>query len=556
MKLSRTCLPVILAAVLASIAEAATLSPDTLADAFGSITTEDVMKHVKVLSSDGFEGRAPASRGEERTVGYLIEQFRRMGLQPGNPDGSFVQKVPLMGVRSDFDVRIAFQGERFDVSQPGEFVFSCLRFEPVLTVTNSPLVFVGYGVVAPEYGWDDFKGVDVRGKTLVMLINDPPVPDPHDPGKLNEGVFRGHAMTYYGRWTYKYEIAASRGAAAAIIVHETGPAGYPYLVLAAGYGRETFDLQGSTEPKLDVQGWMTLPTAIKLFGKAGLDFQQMKAQAVKRDFKPVSLGGVADFKVTNVLRTVESQNVIGKITGADRPDEYLIYTAHWDHLGRNEKLPGDQVYNGALDNATGTAGLLELAEAFRKLPKPPARTVIFLGVTAEEKGLLGSKYYAEHPLYPLARTLANINMDGLNPWGDTHDIEVVGLGQTTLEDDLQRAAATQQRVIKPDSEPQKGRFYRSDHFEFAKVGVPGLYIKGGVDLIGKPSGFGKQKLDEYTERDYHKVTDEIRPDWDFAGAVRDLRLLVQVGYGVAEGGKFPEWKAGSEFRSRRKTTSR
>jgi Zn-dependent M28 family amino/carboxypeptidase len=555
MKLSRTCLPVILSAVLASIAEGASPSPVSLSNALGSITTDALMKHLKVLSSDQFEGRAPASQGEQLTVSYLIAQFRTIGLEPGNPDGSFVQKVPLMGVKSDFDARITLKGEPFEVSQPGEFVFSCLRSEPVLTVTNSSLIFVGYGVVAPEYGWDDFKGVDVRGKTLVMLINDPPVPDPHDPNKLDDDFFRGHAMTYYGRWTYKYEVAASRGAAAAIIVHETGPAGYPYLVVASGYARETFDLQNSPDKKLDVQGWMTLPTATRLFAKAGLDFLQMKAQALKRDFRPIPLGGVADFKVTNTLRAVESQNVAGKITGTDRLSEYVIYSAHWDHLGRNEKLPGDQIYNGALDNATGTAGLLEIAKTFRQMSKC-SRTIVFLCVTAEEKGLLGSKYYAEHPLYPLERTLANINMDGLNPWGDTHDIEVVGFGQTTLEDDLQRAATTQKRVIKPDSEPQKGRFYRSDHFEFAKVGVPGLYIKGGVDLIGKPSGFGKQKLDEYTERDYHKVTDEIRPDWDFTGAVRDLQLLVMVGYGVAEGDKFPEWKAGSEFRSRRKTTSR
>jgi Zn-dependent M28 family amino/carboxypeptidase len=551
MKLSRTCLPVILSAVLASIAEGASPSPADLNNAFALITTNDLLNHVKLLSSDQFEGRAPASRGEQRTVGYLIEQFRRIGLEPGNPDASFVQKVPLMGVKSDFNVTMTLKGEPFEVSQPGDFVFSCLRFEPVITVTNSPLIFVGYGVMAPEYGWDDFKGADVRGKTLVMLVNDPPVPDALDPDKLDEQVFGGRAMTYYGRWTYKYEIAAAMGAAAAIIVHETGPAGYPYLVVAAGYGRETFDLHDSRDKKLAVQGWMTAPTATRLFARAGLDFQQMKAQALKRDFRPVPLDGALNFKVTNTLRVVESQNVVAKITGADRSNEYVVYTAHWDHLGRNEKLPGDQIYNGALDNATGTAGLLEIAKTFRQLSKC-RRTIVFLSVTAEEKGLLGSKYYAEHPLYPLDRTLANINMDGLNPWGDTRDIEVVGFGQTTLEDDLQRAAATQQRVIKPDSEPQKGRFYRSDHFEFAKVGVPGLYIKGGVDVIGKPAAFGKQKLDEYTEHDYHKVTDEIRADWDFTGAVRDLQLLVQVGYGIAQGDKFPEWKAGSEFRSRRK----
>jgi Zn-dependent M28 family amino/carboxypeptidase len=512
------------------------------------------MRHVKVLSSDEFEGRAPASRGEELTVKYLAEQFRSIGLEPGNPSGSsYVQKVPLMGITSEFDANLMVQGRPLKFSQPGEWVFTCLRFDPLVAVTNSELVFVGYGVVAPEYGWDDFKGVDVRGKTLVMLINDPPIPDPAEPNRLDDKIFKGKAMTYYGRWTYKYEIAAEKGAAAAIIVHETGPAGYPYLVLAAGYGRETFDLQDSRDKKLAVQAWMTLGAATKLFAESGLDLQQLKREALKREFKPVSLPATANLTVGNKLRRVESQNVIGRIVGAEKPNEYVIYTAHWDHLGRNEKLTGDQIYNGALDNATGTAGLLEIAAAFRKLRRPPQRSVVFLAVTAEEKGLLGSKYYAEHPVFSIDRSLANINMDGLNPWGDTRDIEVVGFGQTTLEDELQRAAKAQQRVIRSDSEPEKGRFYRSDHFEFAKVGVPGLYIKGGIDVIGKSAGYGKQKLDEYTERDYHKLSDEIKPDWDFSGAVKDLRLLVQVGYAVAQGERNPEWKEGSEFRNKRRS---
>ena len=294
-------------------------------------------------------------------------------------------------------------------------MFSCLRFEPEISVTNSELVFVGYGVVAPEYNWDDFKGFDVRGKTLVFLINDPPVTDSGDPTRLDDATFKGGAMTYYGRWTYKYEIAAEKGAAAAIIVHETGPAGYPYMVVAANYARETFDLLESRDKKLGVQGWMTLDGATNLFAKAGFDFAQMKASALKRDFKPVVLGTKADFRVRNKLRPVNSQNVVGKIAGSEKPNEYMIYTAHWDHLGRNEKLTGDQIYNGALDNATGTAGLLEIAQTFGKMKSAPKRTIVFLFVTAEEKGLLGSKYYAEHPLYPLAGTLANINMDGLNP---------------------------------------------------------------------------------------------------------------------------------------------
>jgi len=519
-------------------------------EALRSIGTNDLLRHVTVLSSDEFEGRAPATRGEEVTVKYVADQLRSYGIQPGNADGSYVQKVPLMGVTSEIAAKLRVAGQSHEVSQPAEAVFSCLRFEPEISVTNSELVFVGYGVVAPEYNWDDFKGVDVRGKTLVFLINDPPVADPGDTTRPDEKIFKGRAMTYYGRWTYKYEIAAEKGAAAAIIVHETGPAGYPYMVVAANYARETFDLQESRDKKLAVQGWMTLGGATNLFAKAGFDFAEMKARALKRDFKPVALKTTADFRVRNRLRPVNSQNVVGKITGSGTPNEYVIYTAHWDHLGRNEKLTGDQIYNGALDNATGTAGLLEIAQAFGKLNSTPKRTFVFLFVTAEEKGLLGSKYYAEHPLYPLAGTLANINMDGLNPWGATRDIEVVGYGQTTLEDDLAKVATAQGRVIRPDSEPQKGRFYRSDHFEFAKVGVPGLYIKGGVDMIGKSADYGKQKLDEYTERDYHKLTDEIKPDWDFSGAVEDLRLLVKVGLTVANGETVPEWKEGSEFKAK------
>jgi Zn-dependent M28 family amino/carboxypeptidase len=527
--------------------QGATASND---EALRSIVTNDLVRHVGVLSSDEFEGRAPATRGEEVTVKYLADQLRSYGIQPGNPDGSFMQKVPLMGVTSEIAAKLRVAGQPHEVSQPAEAVFSCLRFEPEIVVTNSELVFVGYGVVAPEYGWDDFKGVDVRGKTLVFLINDPPVADPGDPNRLDDATFKGRAMTYYGRWTYKYEIAAEKGAAAAIIVHETGPAGYPYMVVAANYARETFDLQESGDKKLAVQGWMTFGGATNLFAKAGFDFAEMKARALRRDFKPVALKTTADFRVQNKLRPVNSQNVVGKVTGSEKPNEYVIYTAHWDHLGRNEKLTGDQIYNGALDNATGTAGLLEIAAAFGKMKTAPKRTFVFLFVTAEEKGLLGSKYYAEHPLYPLAGTLANINMDGLNPWGATRDIEVVGYGQTTMEDDLEKVAMAQGRVIRPDSEPQKGRFYRSDHFEFAKVGVPGLYIKGGVDVIGKSAGYGKQKLDEYTERDYHKLTDEIKPDWDFSGAVQDLRLLVEVGLAVANGETVPGWKEGSEFRSK------
>lgn len=530
-------------------------APPAIAPASASIDAGQLLAHIKRLASDEFEGRGPATRGEELTVRYLVDEFKRYGLKPGHPDGGYIQKVPLMGATSEAEVSIATGAKKLAFSMPGDLIATSLRFEPEVKVENSDVVFVGYGIVAPEYGWNDYKDVDVRGKTIVMLINDPPIADPSDATKLDDAMFKGKAMTYYGRWTYKYEIAAAKGAAAALIVHETGPAGYPYFVLISSHARENFDLQSPDKNagRVAVQGWMTLPKAQEFFTQAGQDFGALKQAALKKDFRPVALGAKASFTIRNKLRPVDSQNVVAKLEGSDPKlkDEYVIYTAHWDHIGRNEKLEGDQIFNGALDNASGTAGLLELAEAYTKLKTPPKRSVMFLAVTAEEKGLLGAKYYAEHPLYPLTRTLANLNMDGINTWGRTRDIEVIGYGNSTLEDVLKEAAVAQKRFIKPDSGPEKGRFFRSDHFEFSKLGVPALYLKSGIDFIGQPAGYGQKKIDEYTERDYHKVTDEVKPDWDMSGGVDDLRLLLEIGWRVAGADQWPEWKAGSEFKARR-----
>jgi len=525
-------------------------------DAEAGITADDLLRHTRALSSDEFEGRGPGSKGEELTVNYLVEQFKRLGLKPGNPDGTYIQKVPMVGSTAS-DVSVSYQvGEaRTSLAFPGEAVVWTKRFVPEINVENSEMVFVGYGVVAPEYSWDDFKDVDVRGKTIVMLINDPAIPDPKDAAKLDETMFKGRAMTYYGRWTYKYEIAAAKGAAAAIIVHETGPAGYPYLVVLGSNSRENFDLQSADRNmgRVAVEGWMTLEKAKQLFAAAGQDFDKLKQASLRKDFRPVPLGAKMNFRFKNSLRDVASQNVIARLDGSDPmlKNEHVVYTAHWDHLGRIPGLEGDQIYNGARDNATGTAALLELAEAFTKLKNPPKRTVVFLSVTAEEKGLLGAKYYAAHPLYPLTRTLANLNMDSMNPWGRTRDVNVIGYGQSTLEDLLEEAAKSQKRVITPDAEPEKGRYYRSDHFEFAKLGVPGLYLQTGVDFVDRPAEYGRQKSDAYTATDYHKVSDEIKPDWDLSGTAEDARLLFQVGLKVANGAKYPEWKPGSEFRARR-----
>ena len=526
-----------------------------LKPAFDSITAKDILQHTKVLSADEYEGRGPGTKGEELSVKYLTEQYQRLGLKPGNPDGTFVQKVPLVGFTGAPTASFNVGGKQINLTFPQDYVAVSRRFVPESKVENSDMVFVGYGVVAPEYGWDDYKGLDVRGKTIVMLINDPQVPDSADPKKLDDKMFKGKAMTYYGRWTYKYEIAAQKGAAAAVIIHETIPAGYPYEVVSGSWSRENFDIQKPDKNmgRAAVESWITTERAKELFTASGQDFDALKKAALSKDFKPVALKAKANMTVKNTLREINSINVIGKLEGADPAlkNEYVIYTAHWDHLGRDPKLTGDQIFNGALDNASGTATLLEIAEAFTKLTTPPKRSILFLAVTAEEKGLLGAKYYAENPLYPLNKTLANINKDGVNQWGRTTDITMVGDDNSTLIDLLRDAATEQHRVVNPDPESEKGFYYRSDHFEFAKQGVPALYTDSGINYEGKDASFSQQKRDEYTDKDYHKVSDEIKPDWDLTGAVDDAQLLMMIGYRVAQGDKYPEWKAGSEFKAKR-----
>ena len=539
----------------------ATRDDEVISPALESITADDLTAHIDVLAADSLEGRAPGSAGEEKTVAYLEAQFRALGLEPGNPDGTFVQDVPLVGITTDAQATMLVDGEPISLAFPESFVGVTRRVVPEIHIADSDVVFVGYGVVAPEYGWDDFKDVDVAGKTIVMLVNDPAIPDPSNAEQLDTTMFRGDAMTYYGRWTYKYDIASEKDAAAAIIVHETGPAGYPWEVVTGSWGLENFDIASpdGNAGRVAVEAWITDSRARELFSAAGLDFDSLKAAALQSDFRPVTLPNtLASFDVSTQTREVASRNVIAKIEGADpeHADEFIVYTAHWDHLGRDTTLEGDQIYNGALDNATGTAGLIELAEAFTALPTAPRRSILFLAVTAEEKGLLGAKYYAENPLYPLERTLANINIDGLNQWGRTSDIVVVGYGNSTLEDVLAEAAITQMREIRPDPEPEKGFFYRSDHFEFAKQGVPALYTDQGTAYLDRPAGYGQQKRDEYTANDYHKPSDEVKPDWDLSGAIEDVQLLFRVGFSVAGADAYPEWREGTEFRARREAMLR
>ena len=520
------------------------------------ITPDHLMAHIKTLSSDELEGRAPSSKGEELTVQYFIQQFKSFGLKPGNPNGTFIQEVPLYGIHSDPTTQVTAGTQTIHLEPKKDIVAWTIRPVPELTVKNSDVVFVGYGVVAPEYGWDDYKDVDVRGKTIVMLVNDPQVPDPKDPSKLDPNIFKGRAMTYYGRWTYKYEIASEKGAAAAVIIHETGPAGYPFEVVVGSNSQENFDIQtpDRNAHRVGVHSWITYAAADKIFTAAGQNLAQLKQQALSKSFRPVALNAKWSFDLINKVREVKSKNIIGKVEGSDPvlKNQYVVYTAHWDHLGKDPTLKGDQIYNGAADNASGCAGLLELSRAYAQLTPVPKRSILFLAVTAEEKGLIGSKYYAANPLYPLTKTLADLNMDDINVWGKTRDLIVVGLGASTL-DDLAKKVADEQggRTLNPDPTPERGGYYRSDHFEFAKQGVPALSIHAGDDYIGKPPSFGREKSEYYTTHDYHKPSDEIKPGWDLSGEAQDVQLLFQVGLLIANGDKYPEWKPGNEFKARR-----
>ncbi len=524
------------------------------------IDPDALMSHTKTLSSDEFEGRGPGTKGEELTVQYLEEQFRAAGLQPGNTDGTFVQEVPLVGITpTPAPLVLAKGAQKRQLRWRDEVVAWTKHVAESAAISDSELVFVGYGVIAPEFKWDDYKGLDVAGKTLVMLVNDPPVPDPSRAGELDPATFGGKAMTYYGRWTYKYEIGAEKKAAAVLLIHETGPAGYPFDVVQSNVN-EKFDLvtPDKNMERVNIEGWITLDQGRRLFAMAGQDFDEMKKQAATREFKPVPLGVTASMTIKNTLRTVQSKNVVARLEGRDPElkDEYVIYTAHWDHLGIGPAVNGDRIYNGAKDNAVGTSGLLELARAFKQLPQPPRRSILFLAVTAEEQGLLGSQYYSVTPIYPLAKTAANINIDGMNVHGRTKDLTLVGYGASSLDTVAREAAEEQGREIRPDPETEKGYYYRSDHFNFAKQGVPALYPDEGVEFVGQPESFGHRVRTEYTERDYHAPSDEVKPDWDLSGAAEDLQLFMAVGQRVAEADRMPEWSEGNEFKAKREAMLR
>jgi Zn-dependent M28 family amino/carboxypeptidase len=516
------------------------------AEALAAVDTATLMRHIRVLASDSLMGRQPGTAGEDKTVAYIESEFKAIGLQSGNTDGTYIQKVPLVGITPKNAPTMTFArgGTTKALKWHDDYVAWTKHVAPSASLDKSELVFVGYGIEAPEFNWDDFKGVDVAGKTLVMLVNDPPLAD--------TSQFGGPRMTYYGRWTYKYEQGMKHKAAGVLLVHQTARAGYPFAVVQGKTG-EQFDLvtPDKNMGRSDVEGWITLDQAKALFTMAGQRFDSMEARAATREFKPVPLGVTASVKIENTLRTIDSRNVVAKLEGSDPAlkSEYVIYTAHWDHFGIGEKVNGDSIYNGADDNASGVAGLLDLAKAFHAMKTPPKRSILFMSVTAEEQGLLGSEYYAVTPIYPLSKTLANINMDELNVWGPTKDVTVIGLGSSELDDYATAAAAEQGRTLRPDAQPEKGFYYRSDHFNFAKVGVPAFDPEGGIDFVGKPAGFGMQKREEFDNTDYHKPSDDIKPGWDLSGAVQDLDLFLTMGYRIANATKLPEWRAGNEFRA-------
>ena len=506
------------------------------------IDADSLLSEIEVLASDEFGGRAPGSPGEDLTIGYLTEQFAGLGLAPGNPDGTWVQTVPLVGItpKAGDTFHVTNDGESHEL-EPGTDYVAWTKHVVDRVEIDAEFVFVGYGAVAPEYEWDDYGDEDVEGKILLFLVNDPPRDD----------VFGGRAMTYYGRWTYKHEIAAAKGAAGSFVIHEPGPAGYPWEVVGSSPYGESFDLVAADNNagRVPVEGWMQRAAAERLFEMGGLDFEDEKARAAERSFGPVPLGVRGRTQVRNTLRTIDSQNFIAKLEGADAPDEVVMYVAHWDHLGRDESLDGDQIFNGAADNATGTAGLIELARAFTRAPEPPRRSILLLAVTAEEQGLLGSKHYGENPLYPAAQTVAAFNMDVLNQWGRTRDLTIVGMGQSELDVYAKEVGDRLGRTLNPDPQPGNGFYYRSDHFSFAKAGIPAFYADPGIEYLDKPAGYGITKREEYTANDYHKVSDEVKSDWDLSGATEDLTFMYELGSMLAESDLWPEWSSTSEFRA-------
>jgi len=516
--------------------------------ALASITADDLAAHVRVLASDEFEGRFPGTRGEELTTAYLKEQFERIGLEPGN-GGSYFQDVPLMKITNDPGAVLRVEGgERpLRFAHGDQFVAWTVRARDRVEVRDSEIVFVGYGIVAPEYDWNDYRAVDVRGKTVMMLVNDPGF------ATGDETLFKGSAMTYYGRWTYKFEEAARQGAAGAMLVHETAPAAYDWGVVVNSWNGTRYSLKtpDGNASRCAVEAWVTRDVAGSIVKAAGLDIDVLKPAALQPGFEAVPLDLRASVAIDNRIEEMTSRNVLARLPGTTRADEVIVFTAHWDHVGRDSNREGDQIFNGAVDNAASVAAVLEWAEAFTHLGGATGRSLLFMAVTCEEQYLLGSEYYVAHPVFPMTKTVADLNMDAPGVFGRTEDVRVYGYGQSELEDYAREAAAFQDRVIVPNFNPETGYFYRSDHFSFARAGVPALYINAGYRHREKGEEYGRAAWRAYYDERYHKPTDEIDDTWDLSGLVEDVRLMFRVGYRLSMESTFPNWKPGSEFKTRR-----
>jgi Zn-dependent M28 family amino/carboxypeptidase len=523
------------------------VSPAAEKAASDFLTSSRIKGHVRFLSSDLLEGRGPATRGDALTQAYIAAQFERFGLEPGAPDGTYIQKVDVVGIKSTPPEQLEFKkgGAAITIPKSDYVAFSGVE-QATSGFENAELVFVGYGIVAPEYGWDDYKGLDVKGKVLVMMNNDPE----NDPA-----LFKGKTRLYYGRWDYKYEMAASKGALGAIIIHTTPSAGYGFSVVQNSWSGELFSLAGESGPRVQVKMWATEDATKRIATLAGQDLAALTAAAQKKDFKPVPLGVTLSMTLNNVVQKKTSANVIGKWTGSDPKlkNEAVLYTSHHDHFGKVDRPAGeDGIFNGAHDNALGTSGLMAIAEAVTSLPARPKRTFYFAAVAAEEQGLLGSKYLAAHPPVPVGRIAANINMDSGNIWGRTKDITMIGYGKSSLDKTIEAIAKLQGRHVVPDQSPDKGFFYRSDQFSFAKLGVPAAYFDQGSDFVGKAKDWGPKQIQEYEDKHYHQVSDELRDWWNLDGAIEDFRLCLFLGINVAEQPVMPTWNAGDEFEAARK----
>lgn len=518
------------------------LQPDS--GAVKAVNNQSFAKHIRVLASDEFKGRKPFTIGETKTINYLKTEFEKLGLKPGKGK-SFFQEVPMVDIKSMPEEKLVIKGKNGSVtaSYLNGFVAGTKHEVAEVSITNSPLVFVGYGIVAPEYQWNDYEGLNVKGKTVVVMINDPGLSDSH--------LFKGKNMTYYGRWTYKFEEAARQGATGVLIIHDDIPAGYPWSVVRSGWSKSKLQLEAGDQNKSRamMEGWISLDIAKQLFTLAGKDESLFK-DALKPGFKPLDLDLTTSLKIKTFIKRSVSNNVLALIPGTKRPDEAIIYSAHWDHFGVGEIIKGDSVYHGAVDNATGVAALLELAAAFKKAKVKPERSILFISFTGEEQGLLGSEYYAKHPVFPANKSVANINMDMMGLAGKTKDIVVYGYGQSELEDYAASSAKKQGRIIVPDPVPSSGLYYRSDHFNFAKVGIPSLFTGSGVDNVKHGKVWGMKQAEDYIKTRYHSPQDSFdEKTWDMSGMVEDVRLLFDMGFRLSTEPTFPKWKAGSEFKA-------